>query len=103
MTTTRLFKSNRSQAVRLPREVAFPEDVREVANGHEGVPVVIAPAQDPRPRAHGYVKFRRSIVGDEAGDYSCPLGAIVQEAHDTHPELRETCGVHIFDNAERSR
>ncbi len=27
---TRVFKSNRSQAVRLPKEVAFPESVRDV-------------------------------------------------------------------------
>ncbi len=30
MTTSTLFKSNRSQAVRLPKAVAFPPDVREV-------------------------------------------------------------------------
>ena len=27
---TRIFKSNRSQAVRLPKEVAFPESIRDV-------------------------------------------------------------------------
>ncbi len=27
---TRIFKSNRSQAVRLPKEVAFPESVKDV-------------------------------------------------------------------------
>ena len=27
---TKLFKSNRSQAVRLPKEVAFPESIRDV-------------------------------------------------------------------------
>jgi len=27
---TRIFKSNRSQAVRLPREAAFPESVKDV-------------------------------------------------------------------------
>jgi antitoxin VapB len=30
VTTSRLFKSNRSQAVRLPKAVAFPAEVREV-------------------------------------------------------------------------
>lgn len=30
MTTSTIFKSNRSQAVRLPKAVAFPPDVREV-------------------------------------------------------------------------
>lgn len=28
--TTRLFRTNRTQAVRLPKAVAFPEDVEEV-------------------------------------------------------------------------
>jgi antitoxin VapB len=28
--STRIFKSNRSQAVRLPKEVAFPESVKDV-------------------------------------------------------------------------
>jgi antitoxin VapB len=30
MTTTRLFHSNRTQAVRLPKDVAFPDSVHEV-------------------------------------------------------------------------
>ena len=30
MTTTTVFKSNRSQAVRLPKDVAFSEDVKKV-------------------------------------------------------------------------
>ncbi|MFT3872964.1 MAG: type II toxin-antitoxin system VapB family antitoxin [Nocardioides sp.] len=30
MTTTRLFRSNRTQAVRLPKDVAFPDGVTEV-------------------------------------------------------------------------
>jgi antitoxin VapB len=29
-TTTRLFQSNRTQAVRLPKAVAFPDDVEQV-------------------------------------------------------------------------
>jgi len=30
MASTTLFRSNRSQAVRLPKDVAFPEGVRDV-------------------------------------------------------------------------
>jgi antitoxin VapB len=41
---TRLFLSNRSQAVRLAKEVAFPESVREVAILRDGAPRVIVPA-----------------------------------------------------------
>lgn len=38
-----LFKSNRSQAVRVPKELAFPEEVKQVAMWREGKKLVIAP------------------------------------------------------------
>jgi antitoxin VapB len=44
MTRTTLFKSNRSQAVRLPKEVAFPEGVRAVVVRRDGARRIIAPA-----------------------------------------------------------
>lgn len=44
MTRTNLFLSNRSQAVRLPKDVAFPEGVREVAVLRDGRRRVIVPA-----------------------------------------------------------
>jgi antitoxin VapB len=44
MTRTSLFQSNRSQAVRLPKDVAFPEGVREVAILRDGARRVIVPA-----------------------------------------------------------
>ena len=44
MEQTRLFQSNRSQAVRLPKEVAFPDGVREVTIVREGRGRVILPA-----------------------------------------------------------
>lgn len=44
MTRTTLFQSNRSQAVRLPKDVAFPPDVREVAILRDGARRVIVPA-----------------------------------------------------------
>lgn len=43
-TRTALFQSNRSQAVRLPRDVAFPEGVRDVAILRDGKRRVIVPA-----------------------------------------------------------
>jgi len=42
--TTRLFKSNRSQAVRLPKDVAFPDHVKEVVIRIEGNRRIIEPA-----------------------------------------------------------
>ena len=41
---TTLFHSNRSQAVRLPKDVAFPSDVREVTILRDGPRRVIVPA-----------------------------------------------------------
>jgi len=43
-TTTVIFKSNRTQAVRLPKDVAFPETVREVEIVKVGNSRVISPA-----------------------------------------------------------
>ncbi|MEA3061155.1 MAG: antitoxin VapB [Sphingomonadales bacterium] len=39
-----LFKSNRSQAVRLPKDLAFPDGVKQVAIRRVGKARVIAPA-----------------------------------------------------------
>jgi antitoxin VapB len=44
MTRTTLFQSNRSQAVRLPKDVAFPDGVRAVAVLRDGKRRVIVPA-----------------------------------------------------------
>jgi antitoxin VapB len=44
MTRTKLFRSNRSQAVRLPKDVAFPESVKDVTILREGARRVIVPA-----------------------------------------------------------
>ncbi len=45
MTRTKLFRSNRSQAVRLPKDVAFREGVRDVSVLREGARRVIVPAR----------------------------------------------------------
>lgn len=44
MTRTTIFQSNRSQAVRLPKDVAFPDGVREVTILRDGARRVIVPA-----------------------------------------------------------
>ena len=44
MTRTKLFQSNRSQAVRLPRDVAFPAGVSEVSIIRDGLRRVIVPS-----------------------------------------------------------
>lgn len=42
---TKLFKSNKTQAVRLPKAVAFPDDVQEVEIVVEGNTRVIRPVR----------------------------------------------------------
>lgn len=44
MTRTTLFQTNRTQAVRLPKDVAFPKEVREVSILRDGARRVIVPA-----------------------------------------------------------
>lgn len=44
MTRTTLFQSNRSQAMRLPKGVAFPEGVKDVAIIRDGARRIIVPA-----------------------------------------------------------
>ncbi len=44
MTRTTLFQTNRSQAVRLAKDVAFPENVREVEIIRDGARRIIVPA-----------------------------------------------------------
>ena len=45
LTRTSLFLSNRSQAVRLPKAVAFAETIREVVIVPDGPRRIIAPAE----------------------------------------------------------
>jgi antitoxin VapB len=44
MTKTTLFQSNRSQAVRLPKDVAFPDGVRAVTVLRDGQRRIIVPS-----------------------------------------------------------
>jgi antitoxin VapB len=44
MTRTTVFQTNRSQAVRLSKDVAFPANVREVAILRDGARRIIVPA-----------------------------------------------------------
>ena len=44
MARTTVFQTNRSQAVRLPKDVAFPREVREVTILRDGARRIIVPA-----------------------------------------------------------
>jgi TetR/AcrR family transcriptional repressor of nem operon len=49
----------------------------------------------------GYVEFRRAILQGELPQFTCLLGAMVQEAYDTHPVIREACDHYIGEHAAR--
>jgi antitoxin VapB len=44
MTRTKLFKSNQTQAMRLPKDVAFPDHVKEVVVLRDGPRRIVVPA-----------------------------------------------------------
>ncbi|MEA2740675.1 MAG: antitoxin VapB [Acetobacteraceae bacterium] len=44
MTRTTVFQTNRSQAVRLPKDVAFPPEIREVTILRDGARRIIVPS-----------------------------------------------------------
>lgn len=54
---------------------------------------------DPRERLLGYVDFRISLLRGELADFTCLLGTMLQEAYDTHPEIRAACDKHISAHA----
>lgn len=46
---------------------------------------------DPLKRLLGYLDFRAEILQGKTYEYTCYLGTVLQEVHDTHPLLREAC------------
>lgn len=56
---------------------------------------------DPRERLLGYLQMRREIIQGGPADFCCYLGTIVQETHDSHPDLTATCGAEMFAHVGR--
>ena len=54
---------------------------------------------DPRERVLGYVEFRKSILQGALPQFTCLLGTMVQEAYETHPEIRAACDRYIGEHA----
>ena len=54
---------------------------------------------DPLDRLIGYVDFRKASLQGELPDYTCLLGAMVQETYDTHPLIRKACDRSISAHA----
>ena len=54
---------------------------------------------DPRERVLGYVDFRISILQGALPQFTCLLGTMVQEAYETHPDIRAACDRYIGEHA----
>lgn len=54
---------------------------------------------DPLDRLLGYVDFRKAILQGEVAEYTCLVGTMAQEVHETHPRIREACDRSIRDHS----
>jgi TetR/AcrR family transcriptional repressor of nem operon len=55
---------------------------------------------DPRERVLGYVDFRKTMLRGALSQFTCLFGTMVQEAYETHPEIRAACERHIGEHAD---
>lgn len=53
---------------------------------------------DPLGRLLGYLDFRANMLRGEIPHFTCFAGTVIQEAHMTHPELREACAKGMEEN-----
>jgi len=86
------FKSKEDLAVASASR--FAEASREVMAG-----AAYRALADPLDRLLGYVELRASLIRGDVGAYSCLLGTLVQEIHETHPVIRAACEQGICDQA----
>lgn len=55
---------------------------------------------DPVVRILGYVDFRERLIAGTPAEYTCFVGTMVQEVHETSPAIRDACRNSIFGHAE---
>ena len=54
---------------------------------------------DPLDRVLAYLDFRRAIIGGETYQYTCLVGTMTQEVHDSAPAIRDACAASILSHA----
>lgn len=54
---------------------------------------------DPLDRVFSYIDFRRSLLRGRVSDFTCLVGTMVQETHETAPAIREACERSITGHA----
>ena len=58
-----------------------------------------ANAATPRERILAYIDFRISLLSGPIAKYACYIGTVLQEVHDTHPELAADVAASLLDQA----
>ncbi|PJK31001.1 TetR/AcrR family transcriptional regulator [Minwuia thermotolerans] len=54
---------------------------------------------DPAARVLAYVDFRKALLQGGTPDYTCLVGTMVQEVHQSHPDIRAACDASISGHA----
>jgi TetR/AcrR family transcriptional regulator, transcriptional repressor for nem operon len=54
---------------------------------------------DPLDRILGYLDFRRAMLRGDVAEFSCLAGTLLQEAYQTHPDIRLACDATIGSHA----
>jgi TetR/AcrR family transcriptional regulator, transcriptional repressor for nem operon len=54
---------------------------------------------DPLERVLGYVDFRKAIIQGEVPQFTCFVGTMAQEIHQTNPAIRAACDLSIREHA----
>lgn len=58
-----------------------------------------APA-DPLDRVFAYLDFRADLIAGAVAEFTCLVGTMVQEVHETSPAIRAACDASITGHAE---
>jgi antitoxin VapB len=77
MTQSTVFKTNKTQAVRIPKAMAFPDHVKKVKIVMEGKSLVITPLED-----NWEAFFKRPGIGDDFERPPKPPMQIREDDHD---------------------
>lgn len=56
---------------------------------------------DPLDRVFGYIDFRKTLIRGSISEFTCLVGTMVQEAYDTHPQIRDACEQSISGHAAK--
>ena len=55
---------------------------------------------DPLERLLAYIDFRKANLAGDLSEVTCFAGTMVQEVHETHPDIRMACERNIRDHAK---